>query len=177
MVCLHLHRCVWGSPGCVALPPLAPAFLHMLTVPTRCRFDVTSITQQGCTTYRPRLLYPDQIHNCALGARHLRRATTYRDVPCQPSRRTFDPSLAPIPSPTTVLFLRLFFCVFGARGPREDSVCGLRYSSVHHREVEVSRSDLRRAQGQTARTWLLRSRWLGIFGIEFPSELERLLRL
>ena len=57
--------------------------------------------------------------------------------------------------------LRLFF-VFSAQGaPREDSLCGLRYSSVHHREVGVSRSDLRRAQGQTARTWPLRSRWLG----------------
>ena len=48
------------------------------------------------------------------------------------------------------------FCVFGAGGPREDSLCGLRYSSVHHREVGVSRSDLRRAQGQTARAWPLR---------------------
>ena len=45
------------------------------------------------------------------------------------------------------------FCVSGAGGPREDSLCGLRYSYVHHREVGVSRSDLRSAQGQTARTW------------------------
>ena len=55
-----------------------------------------------------------------------------------------------------VVVFTIVFGGFGARGPREDSVCGLRYSSVHHREVGVSRSDLRRAQGPTARTWPLR---------------------
>ena len=59
------------------------------------------------------------------------------------------------------LFLRLFFVVSAQVAPREDDLCGWRYSSVHHREVGVSRSDLRRAQGRTARTWPLRSRWLG----------------
>ena len=59
------------------------------------------------------------------------------------------------------LFLRLFFVVSAQGAPREDGLCGLRYSSVHHREVGVSRSDLRGAQGQVAHTWPLRLRWLG----------------
>ena len=50
------------------------------------------------------------------------------------------------------------YCGFGAgpRGSREDSLCGLRYSSVHHREVGVSRSNLGGAQAQVTH---LRSRW------------------
>ena len=74
-------------------------------------------------------------------------------------------------------FLRLFF-VFPAQGAPERTAfaaCGTvlyilsqslaaairhttskDYSSVHHREVGVSRSDLRRAQGQTVHTWPLR---------------------
>ena len=59
------------------------------------------------------------------------------------------------------LFLRLFFVVSAQVAPREDGLCGLRYSSVHHREVGVSRSDLRGAQGRVAHTWPLRLRWLG----------------
>ena len=54
---------------------------------------------------------------------------------------------------STVVFT-VVFGVFGAGCPRKDSLCGLRYSSVHHREVGVSRSDLRGAQGQVAHTHL-----------------------
>ena len=66
------------------------------------------------------------------------------------------PVLVYIPVVFTVVF-----GFFGAGGPREDDLCGLRYSSVHHREVGVSRSDLRGAQGRVAHTWPLRLRWLG----------------
>ena len=45
------------------------------------------------------------------------------------------------------------FIRFRRRGPPKDSLCGLRYSSVHHREGGVSRSDLRGAQGQVVHTW------------------------
>ena len=59
------------------------------------------------------------------------------------------------------LFLRLFFVLSAQGAPREGGLCGLRHSSAHHREVGVSRSDLRGAQGQVAHTWPLRLRLLG----------------
>ena len=55
----------------------------------------------------------------------------------------------------------VFAIVFWPFATVKTTVCGLRYSSVNHREVGVSRSDLRGAQGQAVHTWPLRSRWLG----------------
>ena len=69
----------------------------------------------------------------------------------------------------SVVFM-IGFGVFGAGGPSQGQPLRLAVQdAVHHREVGMIRSDLRRAQGQVVHTSSLRLRWLDPEGCAYAG--------